>query len=60
MKQYILGLLTAYAILLTAYAAGMHNGKIASAKQACVTTASALVSQAVELDYISTIQKGHR
>ena len=55
MKHYILGLLTAYAVLLTCYAAGMHNGAIASAKQACV--ASEGIIAAYSGDYLSTMER---
>ncbi len=40
MKQYLIGFFTAYAFLVTCYAAGLHNGKVASISQACVERTS--------------------
>lgn len=44
-KQFILGFLLCYTILITAYAAGLHNGRIASIGQACVEKVSDYATQ---------------
>lgn len=35
MKNYIMGFLLCYTILITAYAAGLHTGKVVTVKATC-------------------------
>jgi hypothetical protein len=55
MKNYIVGFLICYTILITAYAAGLHNGRIASIQQACVERTSV-----APVDLISELERGRR
>jgi hypothetical protein len=55
MKHYALGLFTAYSFLLTCYAAGLHNGKIASISQACVERTTVAPA-----DFVAELQRGVR
>lgn len=52
-KNFIVGFLLAYTILVTAYAAGLHNGHIASIRQACVERASI-----APVDLIGQLERG--
>lgn len=51
MKNYIMGFLLCYTILITAYAAGLHNGRIASISQACVERVGV-----VPQDYVTQLE----
>jgi len=53
MQKYMLGFMTAYTILVSCYAAGMHTGRIASIQQACVERST--VSPA---DYVEQLGRG--
>jgi hypothetical protein len=48
MRNAILGFLVCYTILITCYAAGLHNGRIASIQQACVERVSVAPVDLVE------------
>lgn len=39
-KNFVMGFLACYTILITCYAAGLHGGRIASIQQACVERVS--------------------
>lgn len=51
MKNYIMGFLLCYTILITAFASGMYNGRIASISQACVERVGV-----VPQDYVTQLE----
>ena len=55
MKHFLLGLFTAYSVLVTAYAAGMHSGRIASISQACVEHVGV-----VPADYATQLERARK
>lgn len=52
MKNYIMGFLLCYTVLVTAYAVMMHTGRIASISQACVERVGV-----VPQDYVTQLEK---
>lgn len=51
-KNFIMGFLACYTVLVTAYAVMMHTGRIASISQACVERVGV-----VPQDYVTQLEK---